>query len=608
MAPTRLASVLALALIVSTRGLFGSEVFPVDQIKPGMTGVGLTVFEGSRIEEFKVSVIGVLGNAAGPKQSVILARLEGGPLAQTGVIAGMSGSPVYIEGKLVGAVAYGYPFSKETIAGITPIGEMIEATSTLAPRSASAQIRPRLGGGSVDRAAVMAAFQRPLNAVVQSQQPAAGSALPSALAGLQLRPLALPLVFSGFDPATFDWARELFGALGFTPVLGPGPGSTPGGPLPDLAPGSALGISLVEGDIDLSVTGTITHIDRDRVYALGHPFYNLGPTQFPMRKAYVYSVFPSLYQSWKISAPADSVGTVDQDRTTAVAGLIGKPPRMIPVSIRLHTSRGLDRTFALRVVEDELFSPALAYVCLLSVLQTNERAAGTSTVRVEARLRLDGGRAVKVEDVFAEGQPPLQAASLVAAPMAFAMSNEFAKVRVEALEVDVRSYETVRSAALQRVWIERTGPVRPGSTVTLKMLLRGYRGEPITEAVALAVPKTARPGAYSILVADGQTLAAIEQKEMRQAFVPRDLDQLVRALNMLRRNNRIYARLLRPEAGAIVSGEYMQSLPQSILSVLTSAEHGGSVVPIRSAPVWEHEIPVEYAFSGSRSLPLTIER
>jgi hypothetical protein len=602
------AAALALGLALASPKAEGADVLPVDQVKPGMTGVGLTVFEGSRIEEFKVSVIGVLGNAAGPKQSVILARLEGGPLAETGVIAGMSGSPVYIGGKLIGAIAYGYPFSKETIAGITPIGEMIEATSTLAPRAASTQLHPRFGADPIDRAAVMAVFQRSLDPIVQPPLSVGGSALPSGLAGMAMKPLALPLVFSGFDPTTFEWARGLFGSLGFAPVLGPGTGAPPGEPLPDLAPGSAVGISLVEGDIDLSVTGTITHIDRDRVYALGHPFYNLGPTQFPMRKAYVYSVFPSLYQSWKISAPADAVGTVDQDRTSAVAGLLGKSPRMIPVKIRLHTGRGADRTFALRVVEDELFSPALAYVCLLSVLQTNERAAGTSTIKVDARLQLEGGRSVRVEDVFAEGQPPMQAASLVAAPMAFTMSNEFEKVRVEGLDVDVQSHETVRAAVLQRVWVERDGPVRPGSTLTLKLLLKGYRGEPVSEAIPLVIPRTARAGAYSILVADGQTLAAIEQKEMRQAFVPRDLDQLLRALNMLRRNNRIYARLLRQEAGAIVSGEYMQSLPQSILSVLTSAEHGGSVVPIRTAPVWEHEIPVDYAFSGSRSLPLTVDR
>ncbi|PYQ18731.1 MAG: hypothetical protein DMF81_24025, partial [Acidobacteria bacterium] len=365
-------------------------ILPLDQVKPGMLGVGRTVFEGTRIEEFKVQVIGVLENI-GPKQSLILARLDGGPLEKAGVIAGMSGSPVFIDGKLVGAVSYGFPFSKETICGITPIGEMIEDTSTDAPRAASARFRtaslgpgPHALAAPLDRASLMAAIQRPLASV-----PLVGAAgqLPPALAAESLRPLSLPLVF-------FEWARGVFAGLGFTPVMGAGSVGKPPVPLPDLQPGGAVGVSLVEGDMDLSVTGTITHIDGERVYAFGHPFYNLGPTQFPMRKAYVYSVFPSLYQSWKISSPADPVGTIEQDRGTAIAGRLGKTPRMIPVSVRISTSRGQDRRYSFRMVDDELFSPVLAYVSLASVLQANERAFGTSTIQVDAKLTLAGGREV----------------------------------------------------------------------------------------------------------------------------------------------------------------------------------------------------------------------
>src|SRR5688572_16217029 len=183
--------------------------------------------------------------------------------------------------------------------------------------------------------------------------------------------------------------------------------------------------------MDLSATGTITHIDDGRVYAFGHPFYNLGPTQFPMRKAYVYSVFPSLYQSWKISSPAESVGTIEQDRTTAIAGRMGKEPRMIPVEVRLRTSHKEQRSFSFRMVDDELCSPVLAYVALASVLQSNERAFGTSSVKVEARLDLSGGRQIQVEDLFTDDQPSMQAAALVAAPIAYVLTNEFEPVKVE---------------------------------------------------------------------------------------------------------------------------------------------------------------------------------
>jgi hypothetical protein len=599
---------LALAALLLSRPAISQEIFPFEAVKPGMTGIGRTVFEGSRVEEFQVRVVGVLENALGPKQGLILGRLEGGPLEKTGVIAGMSGSPVFIEGKLVGAVAYSYPFAKETIAGITPIGEMIDATRLATPRAASARFAPKFGPGGpqapLDRESVVAALTRPLRALFPGNAPShAGS--PGEAGGLV--PLALPLVFSGFDPATFEWARGVFSRQGFAPVLGAARAGLPEAPLPDLEPGGAVGVSLIEGDLDLSVTGTITHIDNGRVYAFGHPFYNLGPIQFPMKKAYVYSVFPSLYQSWKIATATDAVGTVDQDRTTAIAGRIGATPHMIPVEVKLLGSRGGERSFSFRMVEDELFSPVLTYVSLLSVLQGNERAFGTSTVRLDARVSLSGGRQVHIEDLFTEGQPSQQAAALVAAPISYLLNNDFEKVRMEKLTVEVRSLETVQSASLSRIWLERAAPLRPGSSATLKVQLRSWRGETETKDVPLLIPRTARPGTYTLYVSDASAMNVLEQRELRQSFVPRDFDQLLRALNALRKSHHVYARLVRAEDGAVVAGEFLPSLPSSVLSVLSSADSGGGIVPVRTVSLWDFDLATEHVVSGSRSLAVVVE-
>jgi SpoIVB peptidase S55 len=603
-----LAAVLAVAPAVGA-GAAPVEILKLEDVRPGMVGVGRTVFEGSRIDDFRVEIIGVLENVS-PQQSMILARLQGGPLANTGVIAGMSGSPVYIDGKLVGAVAYGFPFSKETIAGITPIGEMISATNGPATaRAASTRFPAALGAGlkaPLDPKAMVAALQRPVPALSGATATVRGQ-VPPHLLGQSLSPLSLPLVFSGFDAQTFDWAKGIFSAMGFSPVMGTGSKALTAD-LPDLQPGGAVGLSLIEGDMDLSATGTITHIEDGRVYAFGHPFYNLGPTQFPMKKAYVYSVFPSLYQSWKISSAGESVGTIDQDRTTAIAGRLGRTPRMIPVTVNLRTSRGQERKFAFRMVDDELFTPVLAYVALSSVLQGNERAFGTSTVRVEARLSLTGKPDVMVEDLFTQEQPSMQAAALVAAPLAYLMTNDFERVSVDGLHVDVSSDETIQTATLERAWLERTGPIRPGATVPLKVLLRTYRGESVSQTIPVAIPASAPGGTYTLLVSNGDALTALEQREMRQAFQPRDLDQLIRAINALRHNNHVYARLLRTDEGAIVRGEYLQSLPPSVLSVLGGAEQGVSVVPLRTAAVWDFEMPTDYAVSGARVLTLSVER
>ena len=602
---------LCVAVLLAARAASGAEALPLSDVRPGMQGVGRTVFEGARVDEFGVRILGVLENAVGPRQSLILARLEGGPLAETGVIAGMSGSPVFVDGKLIGAVAYSFPFGKEPIAGITPIADMIEAAASAAPRAASSRVGPADAGAlaaPLDRAAVAAALRRPVPAV-RSLDPGAfrGEPLPPGLAGAALRPLALPLVFSGFEPDTFDWARGIFAAMGFAPVMGGG-GSNAPGPVPDLAPGAAVGVSLVEGDLDLSVTGTVTDIDQGRVYAFGHPFYNLGPTRFPLKRAWVYSVFPSLQVSWKIATTLDAVGTMDQDRATAISGRLGEAPRMIPVEVRLRSPRTSERTFRFRMVDDELFTPVLGYVSLLSVLQGHERAFGAATLRIDARLVLDGGREVRLHDVVASSQPAQQAAAVLAGPLALLVGNDFAKVTLERVEVSTDAVETLETATLLRAWVDRPLPLRPGTVAPVKVQLRTHRGDIVTQTLDVAIPTGAPAGSYTLLVADAATMDAVEQKEMRQGFVARDMDHLLRTLNRLRSGNRIYARLTRPVGGAVVDGEYLPALPGSVLSVLTSADQGASVVPLPASPVWAGDLATERVVSGSRQITLSVER
>lgn len=602
---------LGLAWLAAGTPAAAVEILPRDEVRPGMRGVGRTVFSGAHIEEFQVEILGVLENT-GPQQSLIIARLTGGPLENTGVIAGMSGSPVFIDGKLVGAVAYGFPFSKETIAGITPIGEMIEATRpSNRARAASTRFpspfgrdssgRPAATRWPPDREALVAGLRRGLPQVP----------LPGGLGGgaqpASLQPLALPLVFSGFDPAAFEWARGVFSGLGFAPVMGSGSAGVTDQPLPALEPGSPVGISLVEGDLDVSATGTVTHVDDGRVYAFGHPFYNLGPTQFPLRKAYVFSVFPSLYQSFKISVPGESVGTLDQDRLTAVAGSLGPTPRLIPVEVELTTSRGRERSFSFRVVDDELLTPVLAYTALLSILQGNERAAGTSSMHVKAVVTLADGRETRVEDYFTREQPAVQAAQLVAAPIAYVLANGLEPLRVSKIKVEVGSSESIQTGELQRAWLERDGPVRPGGSLQLKLAVRTWRGETRVESLGVPVPQDAPAGNYTLLVGDAPTLTRIDQQEQLGGFVPRNTGQLLRAIGALRRNNRIYVRLARPAAGAALAGELLPALPPSVMAVLGSGSEASSPT-LTSLPLWELDRPVDYAFSGARALTFAVTR
>jgi hypothetical protein len=378
--------------------------------------------------------------------------------------------------------------------------------------------------------------------------------------------------------------------------------------MPALAPGAAVGVCLIEGDLDLSATGTVTSIDADRVYAFGHPFYNLGPTQFPLKKAWVYSVFPSLQASWKIAATTEPVGTMDQDRPTAIAGQLGKTPRMIPIEVRLRAARSSERTFRYRVVDDELFTPLLAYVSLMSVLQGHERAVGAATLRLEARIALEDGREIRLHDVVATDRPAGQAAVGIAAPLALLFGNDFQKVGMERLDVTVEAQEALRTATIERAWVDAPQPLHPGSVAPVHVRLHTHRGEMLDETLSLAIPADAPDGSYSLLVGDAPTMDAVEQREMRQPFVARDMAQLVRALNKLRSGDTIYARLTRPGLGAIVGGEYLPALPGSVLSVLGSSDQGTSVVALASAPVWAQQQRTDYVVSGWRQLTLAVQR
>jgi hypothetical protein len=434
-----------LAAVALTPLPAATEQLSVDEIKPGMVGVGRTVFEGSRLDEFKAHILGVLRNVTGPRRNLILARLEGGPLAETGVIAGMSGSPVYIDGKLIGAVSYSLgAFSKSPIAGITPIAEMIEAASFQTPRQmarSNARLEMPLTAEAAARAVRQAfTWSRPFAERPGEIQASTGETRIDPSIGTLLRPVGTPLMMGGFTPEMADLVSVAFRDSGFVPVIGGGAGGSdtpmPSGPL---EPGDALGISLISGDLSLGATGTVTHVDGDKVYAFGHPFYNLGPTEFPMTRAYVHTLLPSLFTSMKIATTGDVIGTLKQDRATTVAGTLGDGPPLIPIRVELDSERGLRKTFAFNVVNDQLFTPLLAYVSILNTLGQYEREFGVATFSVKGKAVVKGHGTVGFENIFAGDAPSIGAAAYVAAPITFLLSNDYEPVQIEGLDLTITS-------------------------------------------------------------------------------------------------------------------------------------------------------------------------
>lgn len=614
MIPRRLALAILLTSLALIRLPAAASQMGVDEIRPGMVGTGRTVFDGTRVEEFKVHVLGVLENVIGAHRNLILARLEGGPLANTGVIAGMSGSPVYIEGRLVGAVSYALgSFSKEPIAGITPIAEMTDSTRFSDVRPAGARVRVEF---PLTRENLTAAFRRALNWNRPFADRPADTQLigATAVAGIEgsgiatlLRPIATPLVMSGFQPDLADALGSAFRDQGFVPVAG-GAAPAHAGEQPfegPLKPGDAIGVMLVSGDLQLGGTGTVTYIDGDRVYAFGHPLYNLGPTEFPMTRAYVYTVLPSLFSSMKLSTTGEVIGTFMQDRATAIAGRLGPGPQMIPVTLTLESDQAPKRTFHFGLVNDQMFTPLMASAAITNTLASYERQYGSATFHVGGTARVKNHDGITFDNVFSGDQPSVGAATYVAAPIAALLGNDYEKVDLEGVDLTISSVEEPKTATLERVWLDDQRP-RAGRTTPLKVLLRTYRGEEILRTIPIAIPANAS-GSLSIMVADGSRLGQIEQREARSPQ-PRSVAQMIRTLNKARRNSTLYVKLLGSEPGAVVNGELLSSLPPSVLGVIEADRSGGNVNPLHNATLGEWEIPTEHAVNGLRTLTLTVSQ
>jgi SpoIVB peptidase S55 len=592
-------------------GLTSPALMPASEVRTGMRGKGVTVFHGSTRTEFDVEILGVLDNVVGPRRSLILARLSGNRLAETGVMQGMSGSPVYIDQRLVGAVSYSLgQFSKEPIAGITPIAEMIDATSGTAARPQAARATPAAMRWPQSQGEFVAAVRdtftrlRPGGAGATSIDLGHFTGVP---AGAMLQPIATPFTMSGFSGDTQAVLGSTLAGLGFAT----GAASTRAGAAATaavngatLAPGDAVGVSLISGDLTFGATGTVTHVDGPQVYAFGHPFFNLGPTEFPMTKAYVQTLLPSLFVSSKLAAIGDVIGTVRQDRSTAIAGTLGAGPDLVPVSLTLNPERGTSRTFKFTIVKDQLFTPLLTYASIVNTLQSYEREFGAATFAVRGKTTVRGHGAVALEDIFTGDTPGVGAAAYVAGPLNVLLRNDDKPVQIEGVELTIDSFEEPRSSTIERVWIDAREP-KPGDTVAVRILTRGYRGIERIQTLSLPIPAHAR-GTVSIVVSDGTRLAQLEQRDFRQPRDAESVDQIIRVFNRARRNNRIYVKLVASSPGAVVNGEQLSALPPSVLAVIEGDQPGGNVLPLSSTVLGEWELSADQAVTGQRTLAVAL--
>lgn len=589
-----------------------ARLFPLEDVRPGMKGVARTVFSGTEPEEFGVDILGVLPGYPAPRQSAIIARLTGKNVERTGVFAGMSGSPVYIDGRLVGAIAFSFPFAKEPIAGITPIKEMIDIFNrgNVSSVNANAQREPRAFSfaqlASTDwkpNLPKQATTAAPLIAPVSSSSPLA------ALMGQQVAPIATPVVFGGINQESLAVFSPQLVASGLLPVSGAG-GAAKITPLvkateKTLAPGTSVSVQLVRGDYSIAAAGTVTFRDGDRIYAFGHPFLSLGAADMPMTEASVVTVIPNTNNSFKLSVPGEMVGAISQDRATGIYGQLGHAPKMIPVRINMRTSRDKTETYNYEVANDAFLTPLLLNLTIFNTINATERSIGDSTISIQGRVNVAGQQPISIERRFSAMSAGAMAAGSIAAPVATLLTSGFENVNIDGITLDITSTDTKYAATLERLTLDRTEAMR-GETIEIQAYARTESGKQFVQRIPVEIPQDVPRGSLLIFVGDGTIL---QQASASQIFVPNDLTQLVSTINKVKKNDRLYVKLFRLTPGAVIGTNELPNLPPSVVATLNSDRTSGGYTPTVLSPIYEKELPpAEFVISGQQLMQIEIVR
>jgi hypothetical protein len=582
------------------------QFFPLSQIQPGLKGVGRTVFEGDKIEEFQVEILGVLKNATAPKHDVILARLSGGPLEKTGIIAGMSGSPVYIDGKLVGAVALSFPFAKEPLTGITPIEEMMQVV----PEPAAVPARPAAGASFKIARLPGSPNEGRLIPDEEAGPPNWSKLLPAAGSGADFAGLRLPMRFGGFPSEVVQANAPLFRQLGFEPMQG---GALYGGQSTapaksDLVPGSMISLLLIQGDLNANVDCTVTYRKGDNLFACGHRFMLTGPAKIPFAQSRVLVTVPNLASSFKLDAPGPVVGSITQDRFGAIYGVVGDKAPQIPVHLRVDSTLNKVTDYNFELVQEPFLSPLLLNIAVVATLSSTERMVGPSTLELKGKIRLAVGEAVEIDDVISgDSNTPNAVGLSVSTPLTYLLSSAFPDLRVEGIDLSVASRNEKRVATLEQVWCSKS-EVSSGDRIELTAVLRTPSGEAVVQKIPVEIPESVSDKTLSLVVGSGSTINLLQTRFSLLTMTPRDLGQLVRALNRTRRNNRLYALLMSPQRSFVMQGEEYPSPPPSLVQTfLADPAVSGSMILSGTSVVGDFETPsTPYVIRGQKILLLKV--
>ena len=553
-----------------------------------MQGYAFTIFAGDQVEKFDLEVIGVMPNFLGPKQSIILVQLKGQKVEHTGVVAGMSGSPVYLDGKLAGALSLKLGiFTKEPIAGVTPIADVLAGGGIAGPTSGGSSLGNSMKGAVSSEFASRAGVQ----------------------GGAELRSIETPLVFSGFQPSAIQKFSSQLDGFGFVAAQG---GTTPARPDDaKLSPGDMAGMVLVQGDVSINSACTVTAIQADRVFLCGHPFLNLGEVQMPMARSRVLTTLSSDMASTKIVNVGGPIGTITGDHLTAVTGKLGVAPAMIPMELTTKSALG-EKTIHAQIVNHPKLTPLLVALTAFNGLTQNVVYGEGTTLKLNAEIRLKGHAPVEIENNFAPGDTlnpdGMPVALSVMNVFMRLFNNQFERVQVEDVSVRVESVPGRQSYSIDSAWLEK-GEAAPGETLRLRVLVRPYRGAARIEKTTVKVPDQVMRGTtLRLMVSDADWMNRASRGFSGGAGQgsPEGLDPLIALINRERRNDRVYVGLFAPSPTMLWDDKELPNVPLSQINAIDGRPNPGTVQILRESLASESSVHMSGAVRGVISLNLRV--
>ena len=599
---TRKISLLIALAVILTSTAQAAERMPLSDVRKGMKGYGLTVFEGTKIEKFDVEIIGVLHNI-GPGQNLILAQVDSPVVRRAGIIAGMSGSPIFVDGKVIGALAYAWQFAKEPVAGVTPIEEMLKISQVVRPPGAlPAGAAPRMSGTEL------------LQSIASGKSEAAFDKLMKGMAAQPVNTIsgatriALPMSFSSFAPETVQRFTPYLDQLGFqaVPAGATSTSTTTDNSKTTFAPGDPVGAVLLTGDFNVAAGGTVTYVDDDHVYAFGHPFLDMGEINFPMATSEVVGVLPSLATSFKFSNTGNIVGVLRQDRAAGIMGILGAKADMIPVEVVLNGA-GPAHTYRVNVVRHSYLSPLMLAMVTDSIVSNAQRAAGERTVLMESEIKLKGFDPVRIREGFAGQQARQAIPQYLALVSGYLMSNEFRDAEIESVKIQLRHDDDLRIAKLMEASLvmPEKGRVSPGDTVKVRTVLKPFRGEAFVETFDIRIPEDQSAGAAYLLVGSGSVMNAIDFTLVPPD--PRTLEQVLGVLQRLRPATDLTVGLYSTGEGAVTSGVYLPNLPPSMRAVVVADTSNGAQAAVKYHPAGQSARPLGYIVDGALKIDIDVQ-